>query len=61
MKKINILPLVEKEVDYSLLMTQVRKGGGIAVSMLVYIILFAVICVIGLIKPLLSIPLVGIL
>ncbi|WP_295075719.1 hypothetical protein [Ruminococcus sp.] len=61
MKKINILPLVEKEVDYSLLITQVRKGGGIAVSMLVYIILFAVICVIGLIKPLLSLPLVGIL
>ena len=37
------------------------KKSGISVPMLVYIILFAVIFVIGLIKPLLSLPLIGIL
>jgi hypothetical protein len=61
MKKINILPMAEKEIDFSKLMAQVRKESGIAVPMLVYFILFAVIFVIGLIKPLLSLPLIGIL
>lgn len=61
MKKLSMLPLAEKEVDYSKLMSKVRKESGIAVPMLFYIILFAVIFVIGLIKPLLSLPLIGIL
>ena len=61
MKKKHMLPVAEKEEDYSKLMALSRKESGIAIPMLVYIILFAVIFVIGLIKPYFALPLVGIL
>ena len=55
MKKINILPLAEKEIDYSLLMAQAGKKSGITVPGIVILILFAVMIVFAFINPFITI------
>ena len=59
MKKINILPLAEKEIDYSLLMAQAGKKSGITVPGIVILILFAVMIVFVFINPFITILLFG--
>ena len=51
MKRINILPLAEKEVDYSLLMAQAGNKSGMTFPLSVYLILFVAMIVFAFINP----------